>query len=101
VSLPDPRTVWADTTAKGYDLEWFIDSEWQVVPPEQPRVCRRPKCDALSVAKLLRGSATKAWWHYCADHLYGRQIHDGHVWAVRVVPSPSEDTGTTPGDNHD
>lgn len=26
------------------------------------------------------------WWHYCADHLYGRVVHDGQVWSLRLVP---------------
>lgn len=51
----------------------------------------RATCRSISVAAIDRGRTPRgggprrvAWWHYCADHLYGRWIEDGKVFSWRV-----------------
>jgi hypothetical protein len=50
------------------------------------RACGKP-----SVAALNRGRHTadrgrvQSWWAYCAEHLYGRWIEDGHVMEYRLA----------------
>jgi hypothetical protein len=77
----------------GADQEWRAepDPRWELLAaPDEVRRCRygRPSCKAASVARLNRGrvGATE-WWHYCADHLYGRWILNGRLvqWVVRRV----------------
>lgn len=45
----------------------------------------RRACGAPSVAALRRGSRRPSWWHYCAEHLYGRWIEGGRVMTWRLV----------------
>lgn len=73
-------------------------------PGETPRRCRwllnRRACGKPSVAKMNRGKTSytggsvgktsEAWWHYCADHLYGRWIEDGRLMHWRLVPADLE-----------
>lgn len=70
---------------------------WRVLDEdEERRPCRhgagpgRKACGRPSVAKLNRGrwsvqrGTTSSWWHYCADHLYGRVLVDGVLY-VRIL----------------
>lgn len=74
----------------GYERVVAPSPGWETVAPEDSQPCRlgRPSCKRPSVARLLRahsGSRRGQWWHYCADHLYGRWIEDGQVvgWRLR------------------
>lgn len=72
-------------------FQWAVlpDEGWQLLEePDTVRRCRfgRPSCRAPSVARFRRG---RSWWHYCADHLYGRWILGGRVvaWKLRELSS--------------
>jgi hypothetical protein len=49
--------------------------------------CRRP-----AEATLLRGGAGR--YGYCADHLYGRTLHDGAVWSPLLTALPDNADGS-------
>lgn len=61
---------------------WVRDDGWEY--PSDGRTCSMIRCQNTSVATMLRRayyrdhSQTRRY-HYCADHLYGRRIHDGQV----------------------
>ena len=72
---------------------WVEDRAWVALSPavqllEAWRCCRGAKsCPGRVVARLERsGHKRRAWWFYCADHLYGRRIEDGRVW-LKVHPA--------------
>ena len=77
----------------GYRWHARVDPDW-LVPDGGPRLlvsgqkarCRSPRCKAPAVATLDRGHCQHRYWHYCAAHLYGRWIEDGHVmeWVLRA-----------------
>lgn len=77
---------------EGYRSEWVPDDAWKVVQRLDGggRTCRRKNCRNLAVAALRRRRSNARsgfqWWHYCADHLYGREIRDGVVMVERFVP---------------
>jgi hypothetical protein len=60
---------------------WVIDKQWTYAP-DTNRQCRWTgqyvQCGEPAVAFLPRGE-TKVRFYYCADHLYGRRIHNGQV----------------------
>ena len=81
-----------DEAPEGYRWEWRPDEGWSV--GGEGRKCRMLRCPNQAVAALRRHrKPTKAaphlpnfqWWHYCADHLYGRKIEDGVVKARILV----------------
>jgi hypothetical protein len=95
VKPPYPAPGWGDgPPPKGHVWEWHLaDASWKFggdgehcrLTSGMPggRACGRP-----AVASLLRpyqGTAGRRWF-YCADHLYGRHVHDGAVWESRAVP---------------
>ena len=95
------RLVGRDPAPDGYHFEWFPEDDvagkaWAVVDnPRDRKPCRfsenRTTCKAPSVAKLHRGGPPgREWWHYCADHLYGRVISAGRVWNLRLVEGAPE-----------
>jgi hypothetical protein len=47
------------------------------------------RCPKPAVAKLARPlwspDKPRRWWHYCADHLYGRRIYEGVVYSSRLI----------------
>lgn len=106
MGLPDPRTVRSDPPPRGHRYEWVPEPgdgylAWRVVLPVDARPCRmlrvhgRKACGKPSVARMLRSQPpSDNWWHYCGNHLYGRIVHDGRVWAIHVVPDKGgEDRG--------
>lgn len=72
--------------AENTQRDWEPDPDWMTLSPESEAKCRRrvggqhAYCRARAVAQLKRGAI---WWVYCADHLYGREIHDGVVMVRR------------------
>jgi hypothetical protein len=91
---PYPAPGWGDgPPPKGHVWEWHLaDTDW--TPIAEGKGCRQTNgmpggtaCGKPAVASLVRphGSSTRRWF-YCADHLYGRHIHDGAVWESRAVP---------------
>ena len=85
--LPDPAVVRPEPPPDGHRWEWFIDEAWRLADIDAS--CRFMEagkgCGAPAVARMKRG---QRWFSYCGDHLYGRHIHDGKVWALRLVPLP-------------
>lgn len=82
--------TWPDGTPvpDGYELVWERPSaNWEALIDIEPMGCRytvgpgHVTCREPSVARLNRGArgARPQWWHYCADHLYGKRIRDGVV----------------------
>ena len=77
------------TTATGY--EWVEEgSDWALA--DSPKPCRWGSryngfCKLPSVAKLYRAGHgwVGTWWHYCAAHMYGREVRDGKVMVERRV----------------
>jgi len=78
-------------THDGYHYEWHEEpAHWRSTPYGDPRQCRwtenRIRCGSAVRAELNRGRAGKdRWWGYCAAHLFGRLLHDGKVWSLRLV----------------
>jgi len=81
------RPPFPDRALDGYHYEAIVEdpTHWRAVAPEQSRPCRqvknhtkttRPTCKAPSVAALNRTPGGANWWHYCAEHLYGRWVED-------------------------
>lgn len=73
---------------EGYHFEWFrCGPEWRI--GGEGKRCRINQCRNSAVAALARRSSwAKAgftWWHYCADHLYGRKIENGVIQERRLV----------------
>lgn len=78
----------------GFEWEWKLEQGIgrfafvALEPGEESRPCRfmedRSSCKAPSVAKMQRGVSSSRWWHYCNDHLYGRVLHDGKLWSLRL-----------------
>lgn len=83
-----------DEAPAGYRYEWVRDPDWKL--GGDGRKCRMKRCANEAVAGFQRGRWTKnhgrilVWWHYCADHLYGRKIEDGVVKFRRLVPDFSQ-----------
>lgn len=75
-------------------------NRWKLASGRQCRMMGggRRRCPEPAVAAVNRGMRlwlrgngrdVESWWHYCADHLYGRWIENGvlMIWVVRPVPS--------------
>lgn len=97
MSLPDPSTVRTDPCPEGYHYEWVPENAfgwhaWRVVAPETAKRCRWRenawRCPNQSVAKLDRSKRGIGdhWWHYCADHLFGRAVDGRRVWVIHTIP---------------
>jgi hypothetical protein len=96
MTLLDPAGHAGHEPNPGYHWEWHPEPTegyhaWRVEPEGDGRRCRwqvarHQTCGAPLVARLLLSTKGRYWWHYCGDHLYGRVIHDGRVWALRLVP---------------
>jgi hypothetical protein len=80
------------------------DPDWK---PDTTRRCRagaypgHPMCGRPSAARLWRkwGHGNRpSWWHYCAEHMYGRWVEDGTVlhWIQQPLIPPAP---TRPGTN--
>jgi hypothetical protein len=71
------------------EYEWAPDDNWEVT--DEARKCRMVRCPNTAVARMRRSFTGRRsgrgwrWWHYCADHLYGRKIENGAVLIRRVV----------------
>jgi len=76
-----------DEAPEGYHWEWVADANWKV--GGEGRKCRMLRCPKNAVAALMRRRRSALisfnWWHYCADHLYGRKIEDGVVKSRQLV----------------
>ena len=70
------------------ELEWIPAhdaDDWRQAQPG--RICCRimvghRRCEQPAVLELNRGLRRErhrhdAWWPYCAEHAYGRVLHDG------------------------
>ena len=69
---------------EGYRLEWQPDNDWRI--GGRGRLCSLKSCVRPAVAALKRNwKFGFRWYHYCADHLYGRKIEDGVVYFERLV----------------
>jgi hypothetical protein len=82
--------------APGYQWAAVPDLAWA---PDTTRRCRagaaphHPACGRTSAARLWRKAkraGRPSWWHYCAEHMYGRWVEDGIVlhWVQRPVETP-------------
>jgi hypothetical protein len=92
--LPDPTTVRTDPCPDGFEYQWVPEPvfgwlAWRVV--DQPKRCRDinhgVRCIADSVAVIQRGRKREQWWHYCADHMFGRKVNGRRVWVIHTVPT--------------
>jgi hypothetical protein len=79
-----------DRPPSGYRYEWCADEGWKI--GGDGRKCRMLRCPKPAIAAFERrrrskktGGYTWNWWHYCADHMYGRKIKDGVVKFRRLV----------------
>lgn len=96
--LPEPNQWAAEhdgrDTHEGWHYEWrqadedSWDLKWEVMSTDHaPRRCRygqmATRCPNYAVARLWRGPRSP--WAYCADHLFGRLLHDGHIWTLITV----------------
>lgn len=68
---------------EGWDEVWIADDRCRPATRDEhdARTCRRPRCGGAPVMALER---TNGWWLYCAEHLYGRRIHNGIVECRRA-----------------
>lgn len=90
--LPEPNQAAAERGYKTYDgfhWEWERDLflHWKIRTHEDERRCRHTdhghRCESVGVVAINRGGMTRPqWWWYCADHTFGRVIHDGSVWSL-------------------
>lgn len=75
-----------DEAPEGYHWEWVADENWKVGGGYK---CRMLRCPNRAVAAFRRNNRHAiqgwSWWHYCADHLYGRKIEGGVVKVRRLV----------------
>jgi hypothetical protein len=77
----------------GYEYVARADLDWVLMDgTEKANRCRymvnRKGCGRPAVARLNRAGRRDPgplWWAYCAEHLYGRWMEDGHVmeWIIR------------------
>lgn len=79
-------------TGPGVRWQAVPDDRWEVLTIATAGRCRRTtagaRCTARAVAALNRARGVDdrpRWWHYCADHLYGRWIEGGRVMGWRAV----------------
>lgn len=80
--------VWVPTVNLDGGHRWVLLNK-----PDPSRLCRGDVgCENNPVAKLNRSRrpGVEQWWFYCADHLYGRRIHNG-VLETRIVQPASEE----------
>ena len=82
-----PEPSW--TAPEGHRHEPRVDNQWRLTNGKRCRAGSSryaTACGAPSVAELNRGrrnwrlgKRTDSWWAYCAEHMFGRWIEDGHV----------------------
>jgi len=91
VERPAPRPA-----PEGFHYEAVEQDDWTTDPAiVGDRACRMKQgkhavCGKHAVAALNRGrwqgnKRGESFWHYCAEHLYGRWIEDGKVMGWRLV----------------
>lgn len=103
VSRPLPPT----TPVEGHEYvaepegdDWRADNSGRRCRMIGSHANGRRACGKPCVARLNRGMNKRggrhvpSWWHYCADHLYGRWVEDGVVMHWILRPS-----GVVPADN--
>jgi len=51
------------------------------------RSCGAPSVARFNRPRHLKTGIRPTWWHYCADHMYGRWVENGVVmtWHVRDI----------------
>lgn len=82
---------------EGYRYRWDLEQNdgergsWRVLSTPSGRQCRHastsktaPRCENDAVAELLRSNVRASWWAYCPEHLFGRIVVDGEVFALRL-----------------
>lgn len=78
----------------GFRLEWVEEGDdWAISELPDSKRCKftvafRTYCNEPSAAALRRGRQRPQWWHYCANHLYGRRINEGRVEVQVLVADP-------------
>lgn len=83
---------------EGFREEWVPSSGWKLVDEVEgdryrcrwgggggSRACGRPSVAALNRGRHTWMGRVDQWWHYCAEHLYGRRIENGVVLHRRLV----------------
>lgn len=88
----DPGFAWVAVAA-----DTLPSNRWRLASGRQCRQFAgnpRRRCENPAVAAVNRGlhrwrsnKTFDSWWHYCADHLYGRWIENGvlMIWILRPV----------------
>lgn len=92
-ALPDPAIVRGEPCPAGYHYEWVVEPAvgWLAwLPTDEGKRCRftngGSRCENTAVAKLNRRRVGEPiWWHYCAEHLYGRAISGQRVWVIHTI----------------
>lgn len=108
--LPAPACLRNEPAPEGFYWAWKPERvsgayAWRVV--DVPRQCRATsargseRCTNESIAMLNRGWRDQdRWWHYCADHLYGRIVYDGQVWSLALTETRQGPGTEAPDPDH-
>jgi hypothetical protein len=95
--MSDQLAIGPEVAPPGHHYAWVEDDYgWVVLDKADEHRCRyvgghpQAHCPNRAVAALnrkrwWRGRFVDSWWHYCADHLYGRQVVDGVLYIRRLV----------------
>lgn len=95
----DPEVHRGEPCPDGFHYEWVPENavgwhSWRVV--SEPKQCRfaagargADRCESESVAMLnrARSGGREQWWHYCAEHMYGRVVDGRRVWVINTIPN--------------
>ena len=84
---------WAPEDERDATWRWVLaQTDWEIGGNGLP--CRaggggtRPTCGQPAVARLWRSRGRgRVQWAYCAEHLYGRVLHDGVLWLWEPLPA--------------
>jgi len=81
-SQPPPDERYDISPPEGFHVEWYEPDPENAALSNERSKCRRPGCQWPAVWKFRRSNG---WWHYCADHHYGRRIENNKLLAWRWV----------------
>lgn len=85
------RFAWrAESTDPDFGIEWSTETARL-----EGKVCRfrnrRPACNGTPAAAIQRGKADRPrWWAYCEEHLFGRVVVEGIVYALTLEEVPAD-----------